>query len=409
MNNSQINVLLIEDNPGDTRLIWETLAENSEARINLEYIDRLETGLARIGKGGIDVVLLDLMLPDSWGIDTFIKVHDKAPGIPIVVLTSLNDEVIAVQAMQKGAQDYLVKGQVDVNLLERTIRYAIVRKRAEVALQESNRHLEETLSELKTTQKQVVNQERLRVLGEMASGIAHNFNNALSPILSFSEILLMHPDKLDDKSKVKRYLLMMNTAAKDAANVVSRLSKFYRSNDAVENFQPVDLNDLVQQVIALTMPMWKDEAQAGGKMIQVVTELNEIPPIAGYEVDLREALINLTFNAVDAIQEKGTITFRTRSDSEQVILEVSDNGQGMTEETRKHCMDPFYTTKDKKGTGFGLAIIHSIVERHYGTLKNGSEWGKGTTFVIYLPIKQKQKSENTDQDEITSSHTLPPL
>lgn len=137
MNDTRINVLLIEDNPGDTRLIWEMLAEKNKAPFNLEYLDRISTGLARLAKGGIDVVLLDLLLPDSWGLESFLKVHEQAPDVPIIVLTTVDDETLAIQAMQKGAQDYLVKGQVETSQLIRTIRYSIARKRADGAFQES--------------------------------------------------------------------------------------------------------------------------------------------------------------------------------------------------------------------------------------------------------------------------------
>ena len=123
-------VLLIEDNPGDARLIWEMLAEVKGSPVDLKYADRLSSGLERLAEGGIDVILLDLSLPDSEGLDTFAQVHARAPQVPIIVLTGLDDESLAVKAVREGAQDYLVKGQVDGRLLVRAIRYAIERHRA---------------------------------------------------------------------------------------------------------------------------------------------------------------------------------------------------------------------------------------------------------------------------------------
>lgn len=143
-------ILLIEDNPGDTRLIQEMLAEVKVASFEvtsfeIECLDSLLNGLKRLERGGIDLVLLDLLLPDSHGLETFTSVYSRAPGVPIIVLSCLNDEVLAVEAVRKGAQDYLVKGQFDGNLLVRSICYAIERKRTEEQLKESLNNLRETL------------------------------------------------------------------------------------------------------------------------------------------------------------------------------------------------------------------------------------------------------------------------
>ena len=137
MKDKHIKVLLVEDNPGDARLIQEMLTEIRGATFNFERADRLSTGLEHLVEGRIDVVLLDLGLPDSQGLDTFDKAYAQAPEVPIVVLTALDDEALAIRAVREGAQDYLVKGQVDSNLLARAIRYAIERKKAEEALKES--------------------------------------------------------------------------------------------------------------------------------------------------------------------------------------------------------------------------------------------------------------------------------
>jgi DNA-binding response OmpR family regulator len=125
MSEKAINVLLIEDNPGDARLIQELLAEPGGAVFTLDCVDRLSTGLKRLAEGGIDVILLDLGLPDSQGLDTFARIYEQTRDVPIVVLTGLDDETLAIQAMRAGSQDYLAKGQMDSNLLIRTMRYAI--------------------------------------------------------------------------------------------------------------------------------------------------------------------------------------------------------------------------------------------------------------------------------------------
>ncbi len=137
MTNNQIKVLLIEDNPGDVRLIRKMMGEAANVNIEIECVDRLDAGLRRLVKGDIDVVLLDLGLPDSQGFDTFRKLHSQAREVPLIVLTGLDDEELGLRAVQKGAQDYLIKGKTESNLLIRAVRYAIERKQTEVTIKES--------------------------------------------------------------------------------------------------------------------------------------------------------------------------------------------------------------------------------------------------------------------------------
>lgn len=266
---------------------------------------------------------------------------------------------------------------------------ALKRERAELALQDSNRKLENTLDELKRTQQQIVQQERLRALGQMASGIAHDFNNALSPILGFSELLLARPSHLDDRDKARHFLQMMNTAAKDAASIVNRLREFYRNRDETDKLAPVNLVPLVEQAISLTQPRWKVQAQARGINIRVHPDLQKVPLIAGSEPDLRELLTNLIFNAVDAMPQGGVVTITTRPQNGHVVLTVADTGTGMTDEVRRRCMDPFFTTKGKAGTGLGLSMVHGIVRRHEGKIEIETSLGKGTTFTIRLPVQSR--------------------
>ncbi|MGH7260379.1 MAG: ATP-binding protein [Nitrospiraceae bacterium] len=281
------------------------------------------------------------------------------------------------------------------------------RKQAEASLQESNRQLKEALDELAAMQKQIVQQERLRALGQMASGVAHDFNNALSPILGFSSILLEDAAQLNDKEKVLKYLQIIHTAGKDAANVVSRLREFYRSRDQQESFLPFDLNKLVEQSVNLTQPKWKDQALANGITVLVKCDLQKVPVLDGNESEVREVLTNLVFNAVDAMPKGGTITLRTVAKDGQVVLEVSDTGMGMTEEVRQRCLEPFFTTKGDRGTGLGLAMVYGIIRRHKGTIDIQSEFEKGTTVAIGFPLEGDQKREAAHTVESqTSSRRL---
>ncbi|HIE27118.1 TPA: response regulator [Candidatus Poribacteria bacterium] len=258
-------------------------------------------------------------------------------------------------------------------------------------------------AELRETQRQVIQQERLRALGQLASGIVHDFNNVLSPILGYTDLMLTMPAILSDVEKVKSYLEMMRTAASGAVNVVKRLREFYRQREAGEAFFAVELNQVVKQAVDLTSPRWKDQAQAESITIDIETDLRDIPRVNGSEAELREALINLILNAVDAMPTGGTITIRTSSDAEHVSLAVQDTGIGMTDDVKEHCFDPFFTTK-KDGTGLGLSMVYGVIQRHGGEINIENEPGEGTTFIISLPIPRAKKVQKSSKKTVV----LPP-
>lgn len=256
-----------------------------------------------------------------------------------------------------------------------------------------NKELQNALAELRNAQQQVIRQERLSALGQMASGVAHDFNNALVPILGFSELLKLSPGALADRERAMSYIDMIHTAAGDAAKVVSRLRQFYRKQEEGDVFDSLDVRKLLLQVITLTRPKWKDQMQAAGITIQFVPELDEVPPVRGDESALREVFTNLIFNAVDAMPKGGIITVRTRLDGNFAAVEIADSGTGMTEEVRKRCLEPFFTTKGERGTGLGLSMVFGIVQRHTGTVDIESAIGKGTTFILRLPLQRMAPPE----------------
>lgn len=272
-------------------------------------------------------------------------------------------------------------------------------------LKETNRRLEAAMEELKAHQRRVIQQERLQALGQMASGIAHDFNNALSAILGYTELWNMFPHMLDNKDRVLRDLETINTVAKDATHIVRRLRGFYRPREEGNVEVPVDLNGIIQQVIDITQPKWKTQALKEDRPIAVETDVQPIPAIKGDEADLREMFINLIFNAVDAMPQGGAITLRTRpvakadgAPATHVRLEVCDTGVGMTEEVKRQCLEPFFSTKGEKGTGMGLAMVFGIIQRHHGVLEIDSAPGKGTTFQIRFPVLDVQKTPASQGD-----------
>jgi PAS domain S-box-containing protein len=279
-------------------------------------------------------------------------------------------------------------------LLQINVRDITERKRLEDFLRESTRRLEATLTELRRTQKQVVQQERLGALSKMASGVAHDFNNVLAKIVGFDELLLAWPDSLDDKEKVKKYLQMIDATAKDAVEIVNRLREFYRPREDSEVYLSMDPNDLVRQALALTQPRWKGQAMAGGVTIHLQTELPDVPFVRGDPAELRDAFMNLIVNAADAMPDGGTIRVSSRLETDDVVFEVADTGTGMTEEVRQQCFEPFFTTKGEQASGLGLAIVHGTIRRHGGKIEVQSEVGRGTSFIIHLPAVKEQQVQH---------------
>ncbi len=254
--------------------------------------------------------------------------------------------------------------------------------------------LEKAYNELRQTQQTVMQQERLRALGQMASGIAHDINNALSPIVGFADLLVRGESGLSLNGK--KYLNYIKTAGEDITHIVARLREFYRQRDSGETLQSLNLNDLSRQVIDMTRPRWRDIPQSRGVMIEMRTDFDaNLATLVGIETEVREALTNLIMNAVDAIPNGGCITVRTRVGAQgsvdtptHVLLEVGDSGVGMDEETRRRCMEPFFSTKGKRGTGLGLAMVFGVMERHGGQIDIESEVGKGTIVRLIFPIRR---------------------
>jgi PAS domain S-box-containing protein len=244
--------------------------------------------------------------------------------------------------------------------------------------------------ELRQTQLAVMQQERLRALGQMASGIAHDINNAISPATLYIDSLLENEPALKPRSR--KQLETIQRAVGDVAHTVARLGEFYRQADPHANAVAIDLNQKVSQVVDLSRARWNDMPQQRGITIDLETELQPgLPAILGIASEIREALINLVFNAIDAMPRGGRLTLRTGlapaegAAEPKVFVTVEDTGTGMSEEVRRSCMEPFFSTKGDQGSGLGLAMVYGIVKRHQAEIAIESEVGKGTTIRITFP------------------------
>ncbi|HKI69505.1 MAG TPA: ATP-binding protein [Verrucomicrobiae bacterium] len=260
--------------------------------------------------------------------------------------------------------------------------------------------VQQAYDELRRTQQVVVQQERLRALGQMASGVAHDVNNALSPIVAYSDLLLSTLPDLSDTAR--QYLRTIKTSGNDIAHIVARMREFYRRRSDTEQLVRLSINKVIEEVIDLTRPRWRDLTQRQGISIQIECELEpKLPLLLSDSGDLREALINLIFNAVDAMPQGGTITLVTRtldvsaaegdrSAERQLQVEVRDNGVGMDEKTRQRCLEPFFSTKAKRGgTGLGLAMVYGMMQRHEGNIEIESSPGCGTRIRLTFPLRER--------------------
>jgi signal transduction histidine kinase/ActR/RegA family two-component response regulator len=272
---------------------------------------------------------------------------------------------------------------------------------------ETHGALQQAYDDLRQTQQTVMQQERLRALGQMASGIAHDINNAISPVALYTEMLLEQEAGLSKRTR--EYLETTQRAIDDVAHTVARMREFYRQQQAELVLASVDLNVLVQQVIDLTRARWSDMPLQRGIVIELRPELGQnLPPVAGIESEIREALINLVFNAVDAMPEGGKLTIRTKTTenpatTQHVDVEVVDSGVGMDAETQRRCLEPFFTTKGERGTGLGLAMVYGVMRRHNAEIEMESAIGQGTTMRLRFPVPS-----NTAEAHSAAPEAMPP-
>lgn len=272
--------------------------------------------------------------------------------------------------------------------------------------------LQKAYDDLRQTRQTVMQQERLRALGQMASGIAHDINNAISPMALHTQSLL-ETGGGNLSPRIRSYLEIVHRVTDDVTATVARMREFYRERDPQMTLEPVDLNQLAHQVIDLTRARWGDLPQRAGVTIEMRTDLAVgLPPAKSIASEIREALTNLIFNAVDAMPQGGQLTVRTGTAGaakagRRVQIEVIDTGIGMDADTRRRCLEPFYTTKGERGTGLGLAMVYGAVQRLDGDLEIDSELGKGTTFRLIFPVAEEAAA--TAPLPVTAPLAVPPL
>ncbi len=403
---ARTKLLLVEDAPGDARLLQEMLRGAVQ-----RYHVTVATSLAEASQvgGDADMVLLDLGLPDSVGLETFLSSVRMWRDKPHVVLSGLGDEAVAREAVRAGAQDYIVKGELDAKAVQRAIGYALERHRA--------------LGERERLQHELEHSRRLETIGRLAAGVAHEIN---TPTQYVSDNLRFLEDAVGDLVGVVERIAARASAGHslasgdlnrllaeaDAEFLVEELPRavtqslegmgsIARIVRAMKEYShpvssdrvPTDLNRLVETTVVLSSNEWKYVANVE---TDLAPDLHQVFCLPG---EINQVLLNLVVNAAhavsDVVQEaegRGTITIRTRNVGDAwVEVRVEDSGAGIADEHRDSLFDPFFTTKGLgRGTGQGLAIARDVVvNMHRGSITFESEEGEGATFVVRLPLRSE--------------------
>ena len=372
---SPIRALLIEDNVADAELVREMLG--SAARpFEIEVVSRLEFGIKALKTSHFDVVLADLNLPDSYGLDTFVALHAACPQLPIVVLTGLEDEQLGEDALKHGAQDYLVKNQIDARLLDHGIRYAIERKNI---LRENLRLYEEA-------------ERASRAKDEFIAVLSHELRTPLTAILGWA--VLIRDGRMPPES-VPRALSIIEQNARSQGRIIDDLldiSKIITGKLALD-VEPLILADIVRSAIDSI------RIAADAKQIRISADLApDVPPISGDPSRLQQIFWNLLSNAVKFTEKGGRIQVTLQRDDVQAEIIVRDNGVGIRKDVLPHIFDRFRqadssTARTYGGLGLGLAIVRHLAEMHGGTVEAKSEGeGKGAEFVLRFPLPTEEKS-----------------
>lgn len=438
--NTSIKVLLIEDDEDDYLITEDTLEDIPGQDYELTWVSEFDRAVDAIETfNDYDVVLVDFYIGKSTGLELLHLAREKDVRSPIIMLTGVSDRDIDSQVIQAGASDYLVKGKFNEDSLERAIRYSIDRKKNEAALRRSEaqqrqkaKELQQALDDLRRTQTQLIQSEKMASLGQMVAGIAHEINNPISFIFgnigcaeeymrdlldiidlyqngdSNSEAAIA--EKLEDvdldyiKTDFPQLLDSVKEGADRVRKIVLSLRSFARLDEA--EVKTVRVNDCIEStVIMLSSRLAK---QAKRDAIELITILSNLPNIECYPGQLNQALLNIFNNAIDALElrckqepdfvPRLTITSKKadpapEDDREWIQIEIADNGLGIPDDAIEKIFDPFFTTKPVgKGKGLGLSIAYQIiVDRHGGELACRSLPGQGATFYIRLPVQLKRE------------------
>ena len=408
MTHHEIHVLLVEDDGDDALLIREWLAESEAARFMVEWVKTYQAALDALERGQHDVYLVDYRLGAHSGLDVVRAIVAQRCPAPVILLTGMNSRMVDLEAMEAGAADYLPKAQLNVDMLERSIRYALAHKRAQIALQkahdelelrvqertgqlvEANTALRAEMAERQNAEEKLRQSERLAAITVAAAKLAHEIGNPLNGMSTTVQILERYLSK--HKHIVNETL---TSTIQDLKQEIDRLRSLLDGWRALArpqplNARPVSLSTVVSEVLQTQVLYYHEH----GITIEQACPPH-LPWVMADQEKLAQALLNLCKNAMEAMPQGGTLTIHGSRMGSHVSLAISDTGVGVPEGL--NILEPFTTTKET-GSGLGLAIVQQIIAAHGGTLTYRSTLGQGTTFTMLLPIATTEP-----QDGLTDS------
>ncbi|MBD2690151.1 hybrid sensor histidine kinase/response regulator [Anabaena catenula] len=378
-----VKILLIEDNLAEARLLQEFLKQAQTKEFSLVHVQRLRDAFSELSQQIYDVILLDLTLPDSQGLSSLPLLISQAPSTPIVVLTNTNDEELAIEAVRQGAQDYLVKRQVNPDVLVRAVRYAIERKQVLEQLRTVNQALENRVEE--RTAELVKAKEINQFKSEFVSMLSHDIRNPLNTILLAAGLLQNSDEKLTKEKKVN-HLRMIRSAIKNMAQLLDEVSFIGKADSGKLHSQlsHLDLEAFCHQTLE------ELHLTALDKQVTIeFTSFGDFKDTLWDESLLRHILENLLSNAIKYSHPGSKVKFEVISQEKVVTFRIQDSGIGISKHDQKRLFQPFIRGENVgsiSGTGMGLAIVKKCVEAHGGEISVDSQVGVGTTFTVTLPL-----------------------
>lgn len=378
-----VKILLIEDNLAEARLLQEFLKQAQSKEFSLVHVQRLRDAFHELNQQNYDVILLDLTLPDSQGLSSLPLLISQAPSTPIVVLTNTNDEELAIEAVREGAQDYLVKRQVNPDVLVRSVQYAIARKQVLEQLRTVNQTLETTVE--KRTAELEKAQELYQFKSDFVSMLSHDIRNPLNTILLAAGLLQNNDDKLTKEKKIN-HLQMIRSAIKNMAQLLDEVSFMGKADSGKLQSQlsHLDLEAFCHQLLE------DIHLTALEKHVTIeFTSHGDFSSTLWDEGLLRHILGNLLSNAIKYSHPDNKINFELIRQDKTVIFRIQDWGIGISKKDQNQLFIPFHrgdNVSGISGTGMGLAIVKKCVEAHGGEILVDSQIDVGTTFTVTLPL-----------------------
>jgi signal transduction histidine kinase len=371
MKQKALQVLVVEDNAGDARLLREMFSKERPDSYELTHLSRLREAEIHLAKGGVDIVLLDLGLPDGHGLETLRRAHAVAPGVPMIVLTGLDDEALAAEALKEGAQDYLIKGQIENRALPRALRHAIERHRMQ-------------------TETDLVRTHEMQFKDEFLSHVSHELRSPLTAIYQFVTILLdslageLNPEQREFMEIVLRNVKQLQSMINDLLEVTR-----VHSGKLVIEPQCTSVSDAIDYTVDTL------QGAAAAKEITLSSDMEApLAPVCADPTRLRQILIILVDNAIKFTPANGAVKIRARrleEDPNLVLLEVSDSGCGISPDMTERIFERLLQVSDpalagRKGLGLGLYICKELVTRQGGHIWAKSTPGQGAVFSVTLPV-----------------------